>query len=51
MKEVTMDQVYQVLKEEGKIAAVRKHRELYNLPLSETIMIINELNYKLIAQA
>jgi hypothetical protein len=41
------DQVIEVLKDEGKIAAIRKHRELYQLPLDQTIQIINELNYEL----
>jgi hypothetical protein len=41
------EQVIEVLKEEGKIAAIRKHRELYQLPLDQTIRIINELNYEL----
>lgn len=42
-----IDQVMKVLAEEGKVAAIKKHRELYELPLSETIQIINELNYEI----
>jgi ribosomal protein L7/L12 len=37
-------QVEKALKEEGKIAAVKKHRELYKLSLNETVQIINKMN-------
>jgi hypothetical protein len=46
-EELKVNQVMKVLKEEGKIAAIRKHRELHALPLDQTIRIINELNYEL----
>jgi ribosomal protein L7/L12 len=42
-----MEQVTKVLKEEGKIAAVKKHRELYKLSLNETVEIINKMNDEL----
>lgn len=41
-------QVEKVLKEEGKIAAAKKHRQLYKLPIDQTVKIINEWNNELI---
>jgi ribosomal protein L7/L12 len=46
-----MEQVIiNVLREEGKIAAVKKHRELYKLSLNETVQIINKMNDELLAK-
>jgi ribosomal protein L7/L12 len=42
--------IIKILKEEGKIAAAKKHRELYKLSLNETVEIINKMNDELMVK-